>query len=226
MDNAADHLLSVIDAARARGVVSRVDVLTYARGLGLQPDDIDVVAGRLQTEGLIEVSWAGDVAVTEKGQKRLRGPETGGVQINMGGGQFYAPGAGIGQGSTGHVHVGGDMVVGEGAQGRRVSRAGELDISALVLALTELQRLQRSDPLPSNAHAPAVELERAVQDVVTEATAPKPDTKKLEERLDRAKGVLDRLSGITGAAEKLGPALALLGPALHTALTWVQGFVH
>jgi hypothetical protein len=185
-----------------------------ARSFRLEPADAARIAERLAAEGFVQFHWGGKIALTPEGKHQAEGKTPPGAPGSV---QFgnVGPGANVVVGSP-------HAVVGPGAMG-----AGAVKIEAthglgdLVAALQALRRAH--EQLTPEAKETSHQLTDEVEAIVHEVQQPQPDKVGLEQRLDKAAGLMNKLVGIADAATKLGPTLAGLGTACETIRGWIMG---
>jgi hypothetical protein len=185
-----------------------------AKSFRLAPNDAAQMVERLQNEGFLRIHWGGKIALTPEGRARAEGKtpsgSPGAVQIsNVGSGANIAlnsPGAGVGAGA-----LGAGAVKIEATHG----------IGDLVAALQALRRAH--DQLTPEAKETSQQLTGEVEAIVHEVQQPQPDKVSLEQRLDKATGLMNKLVSMADTAMKLGPTLAGLGTAFEAIRGWATG---
>jgi hypothetical protein len=192
--------------------LSAEQVNRLAEKLGLNPQETLRVLEDFRQQHLVELRW-GKVSITSEGKSALRPSGSGTPAVHLEKGAVYL-GAG--------AQIGAGAAIGKKARGRATITRGDLppEAMAMIANLIAAQQhlISAATTLPAEVREDASKLADetdAIQHALQNPGAGKPG---LEQRLDRAKGLLDKLGGITTAAAALGPALNLLKPVF----AWVS----
>lgn len=205
---------TALDLQGARDLQSG-EVNALGEVLGMPPEATMRVVQQLRDDGLVEFDWGGTVRLTARGRKHVTGTAEP-ASIHVGAGGVYVA-------ANAHVSNTGAMGAGTVAgsatgSGAMVVQERKIDLGNLLAGLHELRHACARADLGEAERGTAKELEGEVSALVAEARKEAPDRTTVEQRLDRAKGLMERLAGITDAASKLAPVLKLIGSSLGVSL--------
>jgi hypothetical protein len=217
MDGREHAFLRALYSALNLGCITELEaeqVNGLAKGFGLSPYEAALLAERLQNEGFLSIHWGGKIALTPEGRDRAEGKTLSGAPGAV---QFgnVGPNTNIVVSSPGSAAGAGAM--GAGAVKIEVTHG----IGDLAAALQALRRAHAQ--LPPEAQETSQQLTSEVEAVVHEMQQPHPDKVSIEQRLDKATGLMKRLVNLSDVATKLGPTLLSLGTAFEKISRWIMG---
>jgi hypothetical protein len=190
--------------------LSAEQVNTLAGKLDFDPQETLHLVNELKEAELVELHWPGQVSITGKGTSALRPSQP---SVSLGSNAVYVgPGAQIGAGSA----IGANAMA-AGATRIQVEQALETSrvIADIIAAQQHLIRQQATLPTEAGDHAKALATEADA--IRQEIQKPEVNKHTVEQRLDKAKGILEKLGGLTTAAASLKPALDVL----HKSFEWL-----
>jgi len=189
--------------------------------LGFEPQQILQLVENLQQAKLLELDWLGKVSITNKGKSALRSRESSATHVNVeAGGVYIGPNAQIGSGAA----VGPNAMA---AGALRIEQQPPLDLTAIVGGLVAAHQnlIHEQSSLPAEAQLAAQQLAQETNSIRQEMQNPAINRTSVEQRLDRAKSILEKLGGITAAATSLKPVLEFLRHSFNRLATYLQNIV-
>jgi hypothetical protein len=188
-----------------------------AEQLGFAPEQTLQMVEELREAGLVELHWPGNISITSQGRSALSPPRTGADHIELAPYAIY-----IGA----NAQIGRDAAIGPNAMAASAVRIEGGQPSEIARVMADLVAARQhlisgQTTLPADAQKITQQLAEEANGIQTAIGEPALNKQSVEERLDRAKIILEKLGGLTAAASTLKPALTVL----HRSFDWLNGYL-